>query len=168
MGELNDTTKIPRFRLLGRKDLNKFLLPNDVVELDGCIFTYSKSYVVCNNLSNKSIKGIYASKLNDIMYNLDTRRNPQLLIDILDKKIKIKSIPYMKSHELNKKLWEPIIQKQNYIDYKKNNMDTSDVYECRKCKKRKCKVFTMQTRSSDEPMTIIVQCENCNTSFRIY
>ena len=62
----------------------------------------------------------------------------------------------------------PIIKKQEYITFKKNNLSTTNAYKCRKCGQRKCTTHHVQTRSADEPMTIVVLCENCNNTFRIY
>ena len=161
----NDSAK---FRIRGKSYLAEYLPPNMAIELEDYIFKYSKEYMNSSDLNSDHFKSIYNTKIYDIHHNLNPINSPTLLSDILNKKICLKTIPYAQSKDLNPTIWDPIIKKKDFIEYKKNNMATSDAYECRRCKQRKCKVFLLQTRSADEPMTIFVQCENCNTSFRIY
>jgi DNA-directed RNA polymerase subunit M/transcription elongation factor TFIIS len=163
-----NANNISKFRVKGQSYLAEYLPPNMAIELEENIFKYSQEYVNSSDINSDHFKSIYNSKIHDIHFNLNPLKSPTLLSDILNKKISLKTIPYAQSNELNPTLWDPIIKKKEFIEYKKNNMATSDAYECRRCKQRKCKVFLLQTRSADEPMTIFVQCENCNTSFRIY
>lgn len=170
--ESSDNTKsgssIPNYRARGQSYLAEYLPPTEAIELEDLIFAYSNQYISCYNLSTKHFKSIYKSKIQDIYYNLSPMNSPTLLASILNKKITLNHIPYMNPEELNPNCWNSIIKRRDFIEYKKNNMATSDAYECRKCKQRKCKVYSLQTRSADEPMTIFVQCEVCNYSWRIY
>jgi DNA-directed RNA polymerase subunit M/transcription elongation factor TFIIS len=59
------------------------------------------------------------------------------------------------------KLWDDIIKKTEFIEEKKNNIYTTDIYECFKCHKRKCTIEIIQTRSADEPATTFVNCIVC-------
>jgi len=43
----------------------------------------------------------------------------------------------------------------------------TDMFQCSNCKKRRCKYFQMQTRSSDEPMTTFVSCLNCGKRWKV-
>lgn len=43
----------------------------------------------------------------------------------------------------------------------------TDMFQCNNCKKRRCKYFQMQTRSSDEPMTTFVSCLNCGKRWKV-
>ncbi len=52
------------------------------------------------------------------------------------------------------------------MEFKKNNMATTDTYECRKCKQRKCHIWQQQTRSADEPMTTFVTCAVCGNHWK--
>jgi transcription elongation factor S-II len=158
----------PSFRLRGQRYLGEYLLPNDALDLEEYIFSYSKQYASCNNLDLIHFKSVYNSKIQDIYFNLNPFNSPTLLSSILNKKIELARLPYLSPEELDPTGWESIIKKRDFIEYKKNNTATSDAYECRKCKQRKCKVYSLQTRSADEPMTIFIQCEVCNTSWRIY
>jgi transcription elongation factor S-II len=162
------SNSLPKYRVKGQSYLAEYLPPNLAIDLEKNIYKFSEEYIISNNVNLNLVKNIYKTKLYDIYYNLNPNISPTLLVDILNKKIDIITIPYIQANQLNPTLWDPIIKKKDFIEYKKNNMATSDAYECKRCKKRRCKVFLLQTRSADEPMTIIVQCENCNCSFRIY
>jgi transcription elongation factor S-II len=39
-------------------------------------------------------------------------------------------------------------------------------FQCRKCKSTKCTHYALQTRSSDEPMTVFVCCLGCGNQWR--
>ena len=52
------------------------------------------------------------------------------------------------------------IQKANGIDA------SGGEFQCRKCKGTKTSHYSLQTRSSDEPMTVFVCCLNCGTRWR--
>lgn len=162
------STTIPGFRARGQSYLAEYLPPNEAIELEELVHNFSNQYISCYNMSSVHLKSVYSSKIQDIYYNLNPMNSPTLLAGILNKKIAIERIPFMNPEELNPTVWENTIKRREFIEYKKNNMATSDAYECRKCKQRKCKVYSLQTRSADEPMTIFVQCENCNCSWRVY
>jgi transcription elongation factor S-II len=156
------------YRSRGQSYLAEYLPPNEAIQLEDLVFAYTTQYVSCYNLNLVHFKSLYNSKIQDLYYNLNPMNSPTLLASILNKKVDITRIPYLSPEELNPTCWESIIKKRDFIEYKKNNTATSDAYECRKCKQRKCKVYSLQTRSADEPMTIFVQCEVCNCSWRIY
>lgn len=43
---------------------------------------------------------------------------------------------------------------------------TTDMFICRKCKKRECSYYELQLRSADEPMTKFIKCCNCGFEWR--
>ena len=50
--------------------------------------------------------------------------------------------------------------------WKENKFVETDEYKCSKCKQRRCTYYTLQTRSCDEPETIIITCLNCNYGWK--
>lgn len=42
----------------------------------------------------------------------------------------------------------------------------TEMFQCQRCKKRKCTYTQLQTRSCDEPMTTFVHCTNCGNRWR--
>jgi len=57
--------------------------------------------------------------------------------------------------------WNEIIKKTEFIEDKKNNIYTTDIYECYRCHNRRCTIEIIQTRSADEPATTFVNCIVC-------
>eukprot|EP00955_Chlamydomonas_euryale_P096490 365014-Chlamydomonas_euryale.AAC.14 len=47
-----------------------------------------------------------------------------------------------------------------------NQQASTDMFQCSKCRQRKCTYYQMQTRSADEPMTTFVTCVNCNNRWK--
>jgi transcription elongation factor S-II len=43
---------------------------------------------------------------------------------------------------------------------------TTDLFQCKKCKERKCSYYELQTRSADEPMTKFIKCCNCGFEWK--
>jgi transcription elongation factor S-II len=57
------------------------------------------------------------------------------------------------------------------VKYKKENnanqmRATTDMFMCRKCHKKECSYYELQTRSADEPMTKFIRCCNCGYEWR--
>ena len=137
----------------------------DYILVEQSIYEYCISYVKLNNMNDVYIESIYKTKCNEILKCL----NPAnlYLIDALQNNIiTIDDLPCIRPQILNKKQWDSIVNRQEYIEFKKNNMATSDNYECRKCKQRKCYVYQQQTRSADEPMTTFITCQVCGNKWQ--
>ena len=116
-------------------------------------------------LNDTYFESLYKDKLNDLIYNIGSH-NIQLIDDIKNNIIDEYRLPYLTPYELNKKLWLPIKSKLDYIALKKNNIYTTDLYECKKCKNRKCTLYQQQTRSADEPMTTFITCTVCKNKWK--
>ena len=146
------------------KNLNLDLNLN-VDLLESIIFKYSTDYLNINNLNICYFVPLYNTKTNEILsaFNID---NTFLLNNIKNKTITEYDIPYLKPQFLYNKKWDAIIKRLNYIEFKKNNMATIDIYECKKCKERKCFVHQSQTRSADEPMTTFITCTVCGNHWK--
>lgn len=135
------------------------------------IFEFSLLHVYMNSLNSSFIGAVYRDKLFDIIVNLDTGNkqvnNKNLKANILEGKIKPEVVAFMSPEQLHPKRWSELILKIKNREDKENNMATTDLYKCKKCKERKCKVTQLQTRSSDEPVTTFVTCLVCYNTFCI-
>jgi transcription elongation factor S-II len=132
----------------------------DVNELENNIHKYCAIYIDLNNINNVYFESTYRTKSNELLKSL-SKDNEYLINALKTNDISVEDLPYIKPQILNKKIWDPIVKRLDYIEFKKNNMATTDVYECRKCKQKKCYVYQAQTRSADEPMTTFVTCTVC-------
>lgn len=120
---------------------------------------------VIKKWDNKFFIQIYLDHLKSILNNL----NPQIIKDINDKNIKAHNIAFMTHQELNTAKWAQLIEAKSKRDKNKfevNMAAATDTFTCRKCKGNKTTFYTQQTRSCDEPMTIFIQCLNCNARWK--
>lgn len=145
---------------------SRYLMEEDAIKLEDLIHKYVDEYTRIKQVPSFYMENIYWTKVNDLCYNFDLYNNQYLLPQVLSKNIPIERLLLLAPHELNPEKWKTIIQRREYIEYKKNNIETSDAYECKKCKQRKTYVYQLQTRSADEPMTTFVTCMNCGHKFK--
>lgn len=148
--------------------LNNFIKDeNKCKVIEGSIYDYCIDYVNKNSVED-IFDDIYENKFDDILVNInpDKLENLYLLNAILNDEIEISKIAYLSPQNLFPDKWKKIIDRINLIEDKKKNMSTTDIFECRKCHKKKCSVYQMQTRSADEPMTTFVNCLICGASWK--
>lgn len=107
------------------------------------IYTYTKNYIMT------IMPSIYNDKVYDILCNLDPKDpidNKTLLKDIKSNKINPQIIAFLRPQDIHPERWETIISKINLKEEKKKNMATTDLYQCYKCKERKCSMIELQLR----------------------
>ena len=140
---------------------------NKCTQIEDSVYNFSNDYVQKNSVE-EIIEDIYLNKLDDILANIDSSKlnNTYLLNAILHNEINLNDIANLQPHHLFPDKWKKIIDRRILIEDKKKNMSTTDIFECRKCNKRKCSVYQMQTRSADEPMTTFVNCLTCGASWK--
>lgn len=96
------------------------------------------------------------------LLNLRDKGNLQLSNDVYDEMISCTrfvemTLEEMKSESLKK--MENDMHKKCLLDIQLAEPQAEiGMFECSKCKQRKCSYFQMQTRSADEPMTTYVRC----------
>ena len=149
-------------------NLNKFIDDTQSILLEDEIYNFSVNYARINNVE-EIVEEIYTHKVNDIIANIDssnTIKNNYLLNAIQDNKVDILDIPNMTPDKLFPEIWKPILDKIAWLEYKKKNMATTDIFFCKKCKKKKCTFYQLQTRSADEPMTTFVNCLVCGNTWK--
>lgn len=109
---------------------------------------------------------IYLDRIRTIYLNLN---NPVLLELVKNKTISPKSLAFMTHQEMNPEKWNSLIQlkiKRDKTKYDTQVEAMTDTFKCRKCKSTKCSYYGLQTRSSDEPMTIFVTCLDCSNRWK--
>ena len=152
-----------------KKIINLLFDLDTSVKIEAGIFEFSIVYSKIQNLQPFLIKTIYYDKLNDILYNLDQNssvQNSYLLKHINDHTINPQEIAFFSPQELFPSNWKILIDRKITQEEQKNNMAATDLYKCKKCGKRRCKVYQMQTRSADEAMTTFVTCLECYNTFK--
>ena len=88
---------------------------------------------------------------------------------VLDGEFKLYEIASMTSYEMFPEKWfelkDKLLQREQKI-LEGNKSRATDQFKCRRCGKRECTYYELQTRSADEPMTIFVTCLNCGKEWR--
>ena len=132
------------------------------VKIENELFNYSK-----NN------KIIYMNKLKylfELLHSESKLYNINLIKNIKSEKISAYDLINLKPWDLCKDIWKDIIEEQNKTDkivMDKTPIYTTDQFVCSKCKNNKCKTYSLQTRSADEPTTIFVNCIKCDNTWRM-
>jgi transcription elongation factor S-II len=158
------------FRSKIRGKLNQiFNNDKNSTNLEKGIFNYTLKEAdlqkVVKKWDNRQFVQIYLDRLRSIMSNL----NDNIVATINDGTVKPQTVAFMTHQELCPEKWATLIEKKSKRDQQKfeNNMAAAtDTFTCRKCKSNKCTFYGLQTRSSDEPMTIYVTCIECGQRWK--
>lgn len=153
--------------------INKFasLLKNiDVaIKLEAGIFEFTLVYANTKNIIKNLIPSIYNDKVYEILHNLDQKSNLEnktLLADIIAGKINPQHVAFLNPQQIHPEQWKQLVEKVKLKEEKKNSIATTDLYQCFKCKGRKCQMYMSQTRSSDEAITKFITCMMCGNVWK--
>lgn len=142
------------------------------INIEKSIFNYSireSNYKkVIKKWDNEYFVMIYMDKFRMIWFNLKDKNN-KFLDRIMSKEIECKKVGFLTHQELYPDNWSELIDAKMKRDKNKYEDDTriaTSEFKCRKCNKRICTYYQLQTRSADEPITTFVQCLNCNNRWK--
>jgi DNA-directed RNA polymerase subunit M/transcription elongation factor TFIIS len=130
-----------------------------------------KNYIARNWKTPQFIE-IYRQNVCSVFSNIHPDspvKNPRLLTRVLEGEFKLSVIPSMTSYEMFPEKWFELRDKQLQREQKileGNKSRATDQFKCRRCGKRECTYYELQTRSADEPMTIFITCLNCGKEWR--
>ena len=144
--------------------------------IERSIYNYSikkanENYIV-KKWDNKKFKSIYFNKVRAVYTNLKSNsyvNNKSFVERVKKNEIKTKDIANLKNHEVFPEYWKEKIDikmKRDQMLFEMKPESMTDAFLCKKCKKRECSYYEVQTRSADEPMTVFVSCLNCKTRWR--
>ncbi|KAI7903527.1 transcription factor S-II, central domain-containing protein [Cokeromyces recurvatus] len=128
----------------------------------------TKIFELCNEFINTT----YKLKIRSLALNL--KSNPNLRERVINGEISSDKLCKMstedmaseESKERNQKLAEEALFKARGIVMSEKQAET-DIFQCKKCNKRTCIYFQLQTKSSDESTTIYVLCVNCSHRWKV-
>lgn len=95
--------------------------------------------------------------------------NTELFERFKNGEIQILDLSKMDRYELNPTRWKTQFDNQQMREKRQLEGDRSmatDMFLCKRCGKRECTYYEMQTRSADEPMTIFITCLACGKHWR--
>ena len=122
------------------------------------IYDFSIEYAEINEVE-MMIESIYDTKVDEIIEGLDNNVN---LVTTLEDAYKLAS---QESEKINPNKFEKLLKKKEIEEYKKNDIKSSTIFTCSKCKKSKCSVSQQQVKAGDEPATVFVKCLECGHGF---
>ena len=120
---------------------------------------------------SKVVCQAYRTKFRSKFLNLKEKTNPRLRQNLLRGLLSCQRFMAMTSQEMAsedlRKEMESM-EKENLLKVRsaKDNSAETDMFQCGRCKQRKCKYYQLQTRSADEPMTTYVTCVNCGNRWK--
>jgi len=129
-------------------------------QIEECIFA---------EFRNTSMK--YKNRVRSRYSNLKDLKNTNLRNMVVRGHIKPEKIATMTAQEMASDELKKEREKMNEESVKDHQMSvnegtTTDMFTCGRCKGRKCTYNQLQTRSSDEPMTTFVFCNDCGNRWK--
>jgi len=117
--------------------------------------------------NNPQFCDIYSARIKSMLYNIKT--NPEFKEQIQQNQITPQSLSHLTHQEMNPSIWKNKIEqkiKRDRSRFSTNIEASTDMFQCRKCKSKKCTYYEMQTRSADEPATIFITCLDCGKNWK--
>lgn len=168
---MNKITNPTKFRNNIIQKLNKYIEnEKKCVNIEKSIFNYSireaSRKKIVKKWNNKYFVMIYIDRFKTLWINI---KNNLFLTQIKKNMIKSKDVGFLTHQEINPEKWKELLYKKTQRDKNKYEIDkrgATSEFKCRKCKKRECSYYQLQTRSADEPMTTFVTCLNCGNNWK--
>nr|XP_012628484.1 transcription elongation factor A protein 2 isoform X3 [Microcebus murinus] len=129
-------------------------------QIEECIF---------RDVGNTDMK--YKNRVRSRISNLKDAKNPDLRRNVLCGAITPQQIAVMTSEEMASDELKEIRKAMTKEAIREHQMartggTQTDLFTCNKCRKKNCTYTQVQTRSSDEPMTTFVVCNECGNRWK--
>ncbi|XP_031229000.1 transcription elongation factor A protein 2 isoform X5 [Mastomys coucha] len=129
-------------------------------QIEECIFL---------DVGNTDMK--YKNRVRSRISNLKDAKNPGLRRNVLCGTITPQQIAVMTSEEMASDELKEIRKAMTKEAIREHQMartggTQTDLFTCNKCRKKNCTYTQVQTRSSDEPMTTYVVCNECGNRWK--
>jgi DNA-directed RNA polymerase subunit M/transcription elongation factor TFIIS len=83
--------------------------------------------------------------------------------------VSFREVSEMDAYQLFEERWKDCLLEQQIREKRQlegNKAMATDRFLCKRCHKRECTYYELQTRSADEPMTIFITCLNCGKHWK--
>ena len=152
-----------RFREFCIQEIAKSITnKKSVINIEKSIYNESLKIAHKKNVerswSNQIFLHIYKQKYVSIMLDLQSKEN-NVADRISNKEILSKDLATLSPKEIFPEKWKVV----EFVD---DNVEDG-IFQCKKCKSRKTTYYSLQTRSSDEPMTNFITCINCKNRWKM-
>jgi DNA-directed RNA polymerase subunit M/transcription elongation factor TFIIS len=149
------------------------IFSNEIIgkNIEMSIYNYSIKEATLRQIikkwNNPSFCAIYNARLKSFIYNIEN--NVDFKHQIEQKQISNLNLSTLTHQEINPEHWKVKIDRKINRDrsrFSTNIEASTDMFQCRKCKSKRCTYYEMQTRSADEPATIFITCLDCGKNFK--
>ncbi|OQV15375.1 Transcription elongation factor A protein 1 [Hypsibius exemplaris] len=166
-----DTSTRDEVRIRSRELLEKALLKDTPPEGAGDAGTIAAEIetAIFKEFRNTDVK--YKNRIRSRIMCIQDSKNPRLRENILLGVIPSERIAVMTSEEMASKEMKELRDRLSKEATEGRQMATTggtetDLFQCGKCRQKKCTYNQVQTRSADEPMTTFVYCTNCGNRWK--
>jgi DNA-directed RNA polymerase subunit M/transcription elongation factor TFIIS len=171
-----ETNKIRLLCISNLKFLEDKFSKEDICLLEKGIFEAAFNFALKNHVARSWKSAIFIEIYREIVRSVFSNihpdspvKNRRLLTRVIEGEFPLYTIPSMTSYEMFPEKWFELRDKQLQREQKileGNKSRATDQFKCRRCLKRECTYYELQTRSADEPMTIFITCLNCGKEWR--
>lgn len=171
----NQPNRLKIFQVI-QKILGGFLNVNQQLELEHHIYNGSLQVAhkkhILKNWSHPLYIEVYNALARSVIGNLNPNsyiQNKNLFQRFQEGKVTLEELAHFTFSDLYPEIWKDLSIRQFEREKRQlegNKSMATDQFECKRCHKRECTYYELQTRSADEPMTIFIQCVNCGKHWR--
>lgn len=159
-------------RYNGLVELTKYVeQPHIAFELEKGLFEFSLIHIGVVGSQNHFISNVYDYQLNNLCRNLDPNdpgvENKTLFKMIWNDGFDAYFVPFLPPEQLHPMRWLSIVKKRDLQEDVANNLQTTDLYTCKRCKDKRFKITEIQMRGLDEPSTKVHVCLTCYYTFNL-
>ena len=159
-----------------KKYLSTFLTNIQCLELEHVIYNASlviaKKKHILANWSQPLYQEVYTSLARSLIGNLQPNnyiQNDGLFTRFQKGEVTLSELGSYTFSDLYPEIWKELSIRQFEREKRQlegNRSMATDQFQCKRCNKRECTFYELQTRSADEPMTIFINCLNCGKHWR--
>jgi len=156
--------------------LAEWFEPEAIIRLEKAVLAASaaeaKKLYIPRNWKSTLFCDLYKSIARTVLWNIHPISpigNQRLLERCREGEFTLDNIPTMTAYDMFPEHWRELADKLLVREQKileGNKSRATDEYKCKRCNKRECTYYEMQTRSADEPTTIFISCLNCGQRWR--
>jgi DNA-directed RNA polymerase subunit M/transcription elongation factor TFIIS len=134
--------------------------------------TQAEKFYIYAHWENPVFIPYYIDKAKSLICNLCDEfgvNNTRLKTQVLEHKIDLLNIANMSYQEMWPENWQAIKDEQIKLEQMRKDAikaKATDIFKCPRCAKRNSIYFELQTRSSDEPMTQFITCQECGLHWK--
>ena len=124
------------------------------------------------SMEHPPFQSIYKNMSRHVLMNLKKSshvNNKDVLSRIKKNEVDLETLASCDNYTMFPERWAELKEKQTkqmLQMYEVQTEGATDQFKCRRCKKRQCTYYELQTRSADEPMTTFIQCTHCGFQWK--